>query len=126
MTRPLLEARDVRLYLDLPVGTSGDGYDTWADHDLYAWGCGVGAPPDDFFGAGQNWGFPPVSPIAARAQDRPVQIYVGFAPGGNIDLAARMAGCGHPFILGTECDTLHVPEHAATIRAKVDCLLGRG
>ena len=39
------------------------------------------------------------------------------------DLAARMAACGHPFILGTECDTLHVPEHAATIRAKVDSLL---
>jgi len=63
-----LESRDLRLYLDLPVGTSGDGYDTWADHDLYAWGCGVGAPPDDFFGAGQNWGFPPVNPFAARAQ----------------------------------------------------------
>ena len=58
----------MRLYLDLPVGTSGDGYDTWSDHDLYAWGCGVGAPPDDFFGAGQNWGFPPVNPIVARAQ----------------------------------------------------------
>lgn len=40
-------------------------------------------------------------------------------------LAARMATRGHPFILGTECDTLHVSEHAATIRAKVDCLLGR-
>jgi 4-alpha-glucanotransferase len=63
-----LEAKDLRLYLDLPVGTSGDGYDTWADHELYAWGCGVGAPPDDFFGAGQNWGFPPVDPFAARAQ----------------------------------------------------------
>ncbi len=33
--------------------------------------------------------------VAARAQDRPVQIYVGFAPGGNIDLAARMAA---PFL----------------------------
>lgn len=63
-----LEARDVRLYLDLPVGTSGDGFDTWAEHELYAWGCGVGAPPDDFFGAGQNWGFPPVNPFVARAQ----------------------------------------------------------
>ena len=39
------------------------------------------------------------------------------------DLAVRMAASGHPFILGTECDTLHVPEHAATIRAKVDCLI---
>ncbi|WP_244458132.1 tripartite tricarboxylate transporter substrate binding protein [Roseomonas fluvialis] len=33
--------------------------------------------------------------LAARAQDRPIQIYVGFAPGGNIDLAARMAA---PFL----------------------------
>jgi uroporphyrinogen-III decarboxylase len=41
------------------------------------------------------------------------------------DLAARMAACGHPFILGTECDTLHVPEYAETISSKVDCLLNR-
>lgn len=33
--------------------------------------------------------------LAARAQDRPVQLHVGFAPGGNIDLAARMAA---PFL----------------------------
>ncbi|HEY6532420.1 MAG TPA: 4-alpha-glucanotransferase [Acidimicrobiales bacterium] len=63
-----LAAREQRLYLDLPVGTSGDGFDTWSDHDLYAWGTAVGAPPDDFFGAGQNWGFPPVNPMVSRAQ----------------------------------------------------------
>jgi tripartite-type tricarboxylate transporter receptor subunit TctC len=33
--------------------------------------------------------------LGAGAQDRPVQLYVGFAPGGNIDLAARMAA---PFL----------------------------
>jgi len=38
-------------------------------------------------------------------------------------LAAQMAACGHPFILGTECDTLHVPEYAKAIRTKVDCML---
>ncbi len=38
-------------------------------------------------------------------------------------LAARMAACGHPFILGTECDTLYVPEYAEAIRKKVECLL---
>lgn len=57
-----------RLYLDLPVGTHGDGFDTWSQPELFAWGCGVGAPPDDFFSEGQNWGFPPVSPLAARQQ----------------------------------------------------------
>lgn len=33
--------------------------------------------------------------LVAQAQERPIQIYVGFAPGGNIDLAARMAA---PFL----------------------------
>lgn len=40
------------------------------------------------------------------------------------ELVDRMAACGHPFILGTECDTLHVPDYAETIRSKVSCLLG--
>ena len=26
----------------------------------------MGAPPDDFFAGGQNWGFPPVRPDVAR------------------------------------------------------------
>jgi len=34
-------------------------------------------------------------------------------------LAARMETTGHPFILGTECDTLHVEGCADTIRAKI-------
>jgi len=38
-------------------------------------------------------------------------------------LRNQMRQSGHPFILGTECDTLFVPEYAATIRAKVACLL---
>jgi hypothetical protein len=36
------------------------------------------------------------------------------------DLLGRMRATGHPFILGSECDVLHVPEHAETIRRKVD------
>lgn len=38
-------------------------------------------------------------------------------------LATQMKQCGHPFIMGTECDTLFVPEYADTIRTKVDCLV---
>ncbi|MCC5951629.1 MAG: 4-alpha-glucanotransferase [Acidimicrobiia bacterium] len=62
-----LSARDQRLYLDLPVGVNGDGYDTWAEPELFAWGMAAGAPPDEFFTAGQNWGFPPLLPDASRA-----------------------------------------------------------
>jgi 4-alpha-glucanotransferase len=51
-----------RLYLDLPVGANGDGYDTWKAPDVFAWGASAGAPPDDFFADGQSWGFPPLRP----------------------------------------------------------------
>jgi 4-alpha-glucanotransferase len=57
-----LDARGQRLYLDLPVGAHGDGYDTWQAVDAFAWGAAAGAPPDDFFAEGQNWGFPPLLP----------------------------------------------------------------
>jgi hypothetical protein len=35
------------------------------------------------------------------------------------ELVANMRACGHPHILGSECDVLHVPEAAETIRRKV-------
>ena len=36
------------------------------------------------------------------------------------ELAGNMRAAGHPHILGSECDVLHVPDAAATIRRKVD------
>lgn len=39
------------------------------------------------------------------------------------DLVARMRGTAHPFILGSECDVLHVPEAGETIRRKVEAML---
>jgi len=41
----------------------------------------------------------------------------------TVDLLERMRATGHPFILGSECDVLHVPDAAATIRAKVGLML---
>lgn len=39
------------------------------------------------------------------------------------ELVVKMRGTGHPFILGSECDVLHVPAAAATIRRKVEAML---
>jgi 4-alpha-glucanotransferase len=55
------------LYLDLPLGVHGLGYDTWRMHDLFAHEVSAGSPPDDFFRSGQTWGFPPLHPAAIRA-----------------------------------------------------------
>ncbi len=38
------------------------------------------------------------------------------------ELRTKMAPTGHPYILGTECDVLHVPQFAQTIRHKVSLL----
>ncbi|MFO1463302.1 MAG: 4-alpha-glucanotransferase [bacterium] len=62
------QARDVALYLDLPLGVHSQGYDIWKNQKLFAAGVAVGAPPDGFFTGGQNWGFPPLLPEASREQ----------------------------------------------------------
>ncbi len=54
------------LGLDLPIGSHPDGYETWAHGPLFATTMTVGAPPDEFFSEGQNWGFPPQLPAAGR------------------------------------------------------------
>lgn len=54
------------LYLDLPVGVVGGGFDVHRQPDLYARGVAVGAPPDAYFPEGQVWGFPPMIPEKAR------------------------------------------------------------
>jgi alpha-1,4-glucan:alpha-1,4-glucan 6-glycosyltransferase/4-alpha-glucanotransferase len=56
------------LYLDLPVGVNGCGYDAWRYGDLYVRGLSTGAPPDTLFGGGQNWAFPPLHPERLREQ----------------------------------------------------------
>jgi len=56
------------LYLDLPLGVHPDGYDAWRDRDAFALGVSVGAPPDAFFEAGQDWGTPPPHPDRLREQ----------------------------------------------------------
>ena len=41
----------------------------------------------------------------------------------SCELLEKMRGAGHPYILGSECDVLHVPEAGETIRRKVEAML---
>ncbi|RPF49343.1 4-alpha-glucanotransferase [Thermodesulfitimonas autotrophica] len=56
------------LYFDLPLGVHPAGYDTWRERALFVPGVATGAPPDPFFAAGQNWGFPPLHPERLREE----------------------------------------------------------
>ncbi len=57
----------VGLYLDLPVGVDRSGFDAWYFRGLFAFGAGIGAPPDDFNLNGQDWGLPPILPARLKA-----------------------------------------------------------
>ncbi len=70
--RQLGEARDAALdagmrlglYLDFAVGEVPDGSSTWSDRRVTVPGVHVGAPPDYFSAAGQDWQLAPISPVA--------------------------------------------------------------
>jgi 4-alpha-glucanotransferase len=66
--RKRLDRDGFRLGLDLAVGIHPDGYDAWSRQSLFAGGMAVGAPPDQGFPSGQDWGFSPVLPAASRQE----------------------------------------------------------
>ncbi|HEX7336322.1 MAG TPA: 4-alpha-glucanotransferase [Gemmatimonadales bacterium] len=66
--RQRLDHEGFRLGLDLAVGVHPDGYDPWSRQALFAEGMSVGAPPDQGFPSGQDWGFSPVLPGASRIE----------------------------------------------------------
>jgi 4-alpha-glucanotransferase len=59
----------IGLYLDLAVGVAPDGSATWSDRELVVPGARIGAPPDYFNAAGQDWGLAPLSPRGLAARD---------------------------------------------------------
>ena len=59
----------IGLYLDLAVGVSPDGSATWSDRDITVPGARIGAPPDYYNAAGQDWGLAPLSPAGLIARD---------------------------------------------------------
>jgi len=56
----------VGLYQDLAVGVDAAGAEVWSGREAFALGARVGAPPDDFNLAGQDWGLPPWRPQRLR------------------------------------------------------------
>jgi 4-alpha-glucanotransferase len=59
-------AREIGIITDVPVGFASDSFDAWRWQDLLAPNMRVGAPPDEFFPDGQDWGLPPFDPWKLR------------------------------------------------------------
>ena len=56
----------IGFYRDLAVGADGGGAETWMTPQAVVDAAHVGAPPDLFNPAGQDWGLPPFHPRALR------------------------------------------------------------
>ncbi len=65
--RRAADGAGLALIADLAVGSSPDGADAWLHQDLMALDVRIGAPPDPFNAAGQDWGLPPFVPSRLRA-----------------------------------------------------------
>jgi 4-alpha-glucanotransferase len=64
--------REIGIVTDVPVGFASDGFDAWRWQDYLAPGMRVGAPPDEFFRDGQDWGLPAFNPwLLGRARWEP-------------------------------------------------------
>ncbi len=60
-------AETIAIVNDLPIGLDVAGADAWCWQDLLARDVSVGAPPDEFNAAGQDWGLTPFIPHRLRA-----------------------------------------------------------
>jgi 4-alpha-glucanotransferase len=60
-------AGGIGLVHDLAIGVHPSGADTWLWQEQFGHGMRVGAPPDPFNAAGQDWGLPPFDPWRLRA-----------------------------------------------------------
>ena len=110
------------LYCDLALGVDPDGADVWDDPAQFLPGARIGAPPDPFSEAGQDWGLPPPDPRALRA--------AGYAP----VIAALRANLRHATALRIDhvmgLDRLYVipagadAREGAYLRYPLDDLLG--
>lgn len=56
----------IGLYRDLAVGVDPAGADAWGEQDVVVTEMHVGAPPDPFNMLGQDWGLPPLNPVALK------------------------------------------------------------
>lgn len=66
--RELAETSPFGLYLDFPVGVNDAGYDFLAFNSVFFKEVSVGAPPEEVFQQGQDWGFPSFNPFTHRAE----------------------------------------------------------
>ena len=112
----------IGLYQDLALGVSPSGSDTWSRPRLFAGNVRLGAPPDSYSRAGQNWDLPPVDPRRLRKDEygywRDV-LRSTFHHSGAVRID-HIIGLRHQYWIPKGCS----PVDGAYVRQPADDLLG--
>jgi 4-alpha-glucanotransferase len=120
--RQAARAAGVAVVHDLPVGVHPGGADAWMLRDVLAPGVTIGAPPDDFSPAGQDWNLPPWRPDRlAAAGYGPfrdvIRGVLGHADGIRVD---HVAGLSRMWWIPPG----HSPDRGTYVRYDADSMLG--
>jgi 4-alpha-glucanotransferase len=112
----------VGLYRDLAVGASDGGAETWGNQTAVMSKVHVGAPPDIYNPAGQNWGLPPFNPRALEAEAYRsfidlIRANMRYAGALRID---HVMGLLHLYCVPAGCP----PSEGAYVRYPMDDLIG--
>jgi 4-alpha-glucanotransferase len=86
----------IGIYNDLALGAERTGAEAWMYQSVLALDADCGAPPDAFAPEGQNWGLPPINPVALRPSRYELLIQLlrkNMRFGGAIRLDHVMALC---------------------------------
>ena len=86
----------IGIYNDLALGAERTGAEAWMYQSVMALDADCGAPPDAFAPQGQNWGLPPINPVALRPSRYELLIQLlrkNMRFGGAIRLDHVMALC---------------------------------
>ena len=114
-------AQEIGLITDVPVGFNPDGFDAGRFRDCFAPRMTVGAPPDEFFRDGQDWGLPPIDPW--KLDDAKWAPFVDAIRGAARHAAGirldHVMGLFRLFWIPADSD----PAHGAYVRYPADSLL---
>ena len=112
----------IGLFRDLAVGADPGGAETWSNRYAVVDGASVGAPPDLYNPAGQNWGLPPFHPLRLpedgyRSFARLLQANMRHAGAIRIDHAMALQ---HLYLIPHGCR----PADGAYVRYPLEDLVG--
>lgn len=113
---------EIGLYRDMAVGADMCGVETWSNQQAVVSGAHIGAPPDIFNPAGQDWGLPPFHPRVLRQEGyrsfvELIRANMRYAGALRID---HVMGLQHLFWIPES----QPPENGAYVRYPLEDLVG--